>query len=470
MYFPDNRSGMRRFPMVLVAVFLLSAATGMVLFADAGQGTLRSASGTPVILFVTEATRADHLSCQGYERNTTPEICSFAEEGVLFEEAYAQGSWTRVSIPSLLTGEVPSRVAVSQHNITWPREPVTLAEALRTGGYDTVANMHRLRKNGFLDGFVQGYTRSYMSGRPTDHYPNQFIALDNVSAVHQPADLVRDSMFLFHFYREAPYHPFNANSSYRHWDDVPLNRTELEEDWRGRDDGSETQLDAFGREDFTGLYDAELRQADANIGEFMDRLRERGVYDDALIIYTSDHGERLGEHGSAYHGGTPHQELIHVPLIIKFPEGRHGGTRVEQPVRHIDIPETIYDIVGLTDPPETVGTSLMPAIRGEDMDLTVFAAGMAEESWAILDRPHKYIIQNIRGHCVEGQQPGDELFNLAEDPDETEGVDGSRAVRSTLGDRLCSIFVSGLEAAGERGSTSFSAEAREQLRALGYLE
>lgn len=455
---------------IVVLVFLLSVAAGAVLFPDTAATPDRPVPGTPVILLVTEATRADHLSCQGYERNTTPELCSFAEDGVLFEEAYAQGSWTRVSLASLLTGAVPSRVAVSQHNVTWPRGPVTIAEALRSGGYDPVANMHRLRKNGFLDGFERGYTRSYMPGRPTDHYPNQFIAMDNVTAVRQPADIVTDSMFLFHFYRAAPYHPYNADRSYRHWDGVPLNRTELEQDWRARGDGGRTQLDAFGEQNFTGLYDAELRQADAKIGRFLDRLRERGIYDDALIVYTSDHGERLGEHGAAYHGGTPHQELIRVPLIIKFPEGRHAGTRVQQPVRHIDVPETVYDVVGIPEPPETAGTSLLPAIRGEDLSLTAFAAGMPESAWTLIDRPYKYILQDVRGHCLEGQRPGYRLYDLGKDPQEQQPIEGSRAVRSTLGDRLCSIFRSGLEGSGERGSTSFSEQAREQLRALGYLE
>lgn len=121
------------------------------------------------------------------------------------------------------------------------------------------------------------------------------------------------------------------------------------------------------REDYCELYDSAVRMADARVGEVIDELRRRGVWDKTIFIVLSDHGEEFNEHGGWLHDQSVYEELIHVPLLIRFPQGAFGGRRVSEVVSLIDLMPTIFQYIGYAKGNRSPsGRNLMPLIRGEE--------------------------------------------------------------------------------------------------------
>jgi hypothetical protein len=122
-------------------------------------------------------------------------------------------------------------------------------------------------------------------------------------------------------------------------------------------------------ETMTRLYDGEIRSMDEAFGQLIDYLVEKGLYDDTIVIFTSDHGEALGEHGAvAKHSHTRYDELLHVPLIVKLPGSQLAATAIDQQVRSIDIMPTLLDILDLEPPADTEGWSLVRMMHGRDTE------------------------------------------------------------------------------------------------------
>jgi arylsulfatase A-like enzyme len=236
-------------------------------------------------------------------------------------------------------------------------------------------------------------------------------------------------------------------------------------------------------EDYIAYYDGEIAYADAHVGRLMVALWENGLWEDAVVVVVSDHGETLDDRGLPFrHGARVYEEQIRVPLMIRFPGGRHGGLRIRAPVHHVDIMPTILDYLELPLPDGAQGESLMPLIRGDaapDPARPIFTTARPEPAHvpevehplvktglitAIREWPLKLIAYPTEeGHVHQ-------LFDLAQDPGEKENLAAERpdVVRSLAAElRRWRAAVGGDR---EIPEPTLSPEAEEMLRSLGYLK
>lgn len=321
-----------------------------------------------VILIVVDALRADHLGCYGYKRDTSPSIDQLAKEGVLFTQAFSHGSATRIAVPSILTSLYPSVHRVLNLGASLTDEFITLPEILKNHGYLTAAFVGR-----------QVTSFSNFSHR-FDAY--QLLESKNVSRPGQ-SFLVRQKAM--EWLKQKPSGPFflflHFNATHAPYD-PPLDYKGLF--WDGPVDPEIKQLVEFS----TGIkdkgrhkryieklassngvnysisqYDAAARCIDDQIKILLEYLEKSGISKDTLIIFTSDHGQEFFERGDYFHERTLFDELIHVPLIMKFPKD-FSGRRIRNLVRQIDIMPTVLDRLNIRVNNIMQGKSLLPLAEG----------------------------------------------------------------------------------------------------------
>lgn len=305
------------------------AAWGDPVVADAG-----AVSKLPTILLVSiDCLRADHVGAYGYSPPTTPTIDALARESTLFEKAFSTAPWTLPSHMSMLTGLLPSFHGATKWE-KLPKEVEYLPELLAARGYRTVGVVswvYLSQVYGFERGF--DFYRVLDAPKPTEVVDATLEQLER--------GMGRPQFFFVHLY--SP-----------HWPYLPppdlLNRL----GGRPRDISTllektstvSTPADETERAEVVRLYDAEVASADRELGRLLEGLKKDGLYDDALIIVTSDHGEAFLEHGHWQHSQTLYDELIHVPLVVKFP-GEHRASRWPKLVSSVDVFITAAEAAGI---------------------------------------------------------------------------------------------------------------------------
>lgn len=340
-----------------------------------------SADWDHAILLSADALRADHLSCYGYHRNTSPVLDALAEESIRFTNAYSASSHTREAVPALLTGEYPDTAIGADYRLATD----TLASTLGDAGYAT-AGFH---SNPFISR-AYGFDRGFDTFDDDMHFGSNKLlalaqrALDKLRNRHYARaeeinersldwldSLDDEPVFLWNHYLDThgPYEPPAAyateyrESTVSDRDAQSLYRRAIREPASITDDERELLID---------LYDAEIRYNDAKLGEMLDALRERNLLERSLLVFTSDHGDAFGEHGYYEHPRYLHEEITHVPLLVRPPGGIDGRT-VSTPVSTLDIAATVEaglgreidaDRVSLLDDLPTERTVFMQA-RGE---------------------------------------------------------------------------------------------------------
>jgi hypothetical protein len=336
--------------------------------------------GAPnVLLLILDTVRAANLSVYGYARPTTPAMERVAAEGALFLDAYATAPWTLPSHTSLFTGLLPGQ-ADADWTVPLGDQPATLAEVLRSQGFATagfVANpIYTQRETGLSRGFIH-YSTSRRSLIQLA-YSNAFAqigvmrraiqrrdlreiirSLDRntarigvAQASHRkPAFLVVDE-FLAWLATAGPDRPFFAF----------LNLFDAHAPYLNTDPERFQHLEAAtpGRR---GLYDAAIASQDAHVGRLLDSLKVRGILDRTLVIVASDHGELFGEHDLHGHGNSLYRQVLHVPLLLRYPARIQAGTRVRRPVSIRDVPVTVLDILA-QERGEWQGRSLLSSTAG----------------------------------------------------------------------------------------------------------
>lgn len=282
-----------------------------------------AAPNAPVILISIDTLRADRLPAYGHRGVSTPHLDAFRHDAILFTNAYSHVPLTLPSHVSMLTGLLPPEHGV-RNNIGFRYDaaahpPVTAA--LKAAGYATGAavSAYVLRGNTGLAGAFDFYDDRIIV-REGDALGNLQRRGDLTAAV--ALDWIasrRDRPFFFLLHLFEPHTPYEPT------------------------------------------YDAEIVATDAILGRFFDSLKRSGVYDRAVVIVTSDHGEGLGDHGEAEHGVFLYREAIHVPLMLKLPGGRMRGSTVDAPVGHIDIAPTVAALTGVKTPSSPRGIPLLAA-------------------------------------------------------------------------------------------------------------
>jgi len=223
------------------------------------------------------------------------------------------------------------------------------------------------------------------------------------------------------------------------------------------------------------------------VGRLLDLLRERGLYERALIVLTSDHGEEIGERGPDrvydQHGHTLYEELLRVPLIVKLPGQERAGTRVSEVTRAVDVMPTILDLLGYAgDVPAMQGTSLRPAWEGSDTVRIAYAEslGIPAEAKALRTDRYKYVVSisaaDVAQHgrqYVPPEPAARELFDLREDPGERQNLlasprAGQLAVLAEMLDERLRRHVASQH--GQAEKVQLDQETVDKLKALGYVQ
>lgn len=425
-----------------------------------------SADWENVILLSADALRADHLSCYGYDRETSPVLDELAEESIRFENAYSASSHTREAVPALLTGKYPDVAVDSGYHL----DAKSVAETLSENGFATAgfhSNPFVSRAYGFDRGFDQfdddlrlGQNKLIaLAQRAFDKLRNRHYA--RAEEINERSISWLDSLdsdepfFLWNHYMDThgPYEPPGDYATL--YADRGLSGRDAQSLYQRAIDDPESITDEEQRL-LIDLYDSEIRYNDMQIGEFLNSLRERGVLENSLLIVTADHGDAFGEHGYYEHPRYLHDEVTHVPLFVRPPGGRRDV--VETSVSTLDIVATIERVVSLDECSE--GVSLLESI--ED-GRRVFSQARGEDTDSHLRR---YAVRSASSHafCERDSESG--VIEFTEVPDGT-----LRSALDTHVDERVRVEngETGRDAQGDNRE-EVDEEIERRLEALGYTE
>lgn len=385
-----------------------------------------------IILIVMDTVRADHLSCYGYHRKTTPNIDKIAKEGILFENAFSTAPWSPPSHASIFTGKYPSHHKTLGRNVCLDNENTTIAEILRNNGYKTIGltNCNLLwHGSGFSKGFQQfilpseesfrsiksksselGYLLSSFVKGP--RYSTKSLILGPDSYTYHTTETIKALLgryksstpffFFVNFFNcHAPYNPprpfkkkfvegfhepklyimefllekiFQTTGERAQNSDIKKLQYIAGGSCVSRFSfmAKELQISEKEWEIIRGWYDGEIAYLDHCIGDLVHFLRNEDLLEDTLIVITADHGENLGDHGLAGHHFCLYDSLLHIPLIISYPYLFNGKEKFKSNVSSIDILPTIASICNIDTKMDIQGKSLYP-FNENDVHEFIFA-------------------------------------------------------------------------------------------------
>jgi arylsulfatase A-like enzyme len=510
-----------------------------------------------VLFIILDTQRRDHLSLYGYERETSPRLDNFAQGATIFERAIAPAQWTIPAHGSLFTGVYPTTHQLTQAFQRLSGVHPTLAEILRVADYKTVAFCnnpllgvldHDLRR-----GFDEFYNYAGASpNRPRDqqrpaimrrltdefrrlaqHVINQFATSDvlfraatNPLVVpiwsrlgsftghteHSVNDLIDywaqhsasgDDRPLFAFLNLMGTHtPYRPPANYVDQIALDLRHDRQSRQFITRFNASaaqwlspnETPLADWQRYALDSYYDAEIAHQDVHLGRLLDYMKRSGALDDTLVIIVADHGEGHGDHDYMGHSFVVFQELVHVPLIIHYPERFPAGKRVTTNISTRRLFHTILDVAQVTPPlaeddpnADVEGLSLLASLNGKPDTERGIAYAEAIPPLTMLN-----LLKHDKQHMIEQRRlmhvrrgvyqddyklalVGDEvesLYNVAHDPAEAHDVAADHPqVAGDLQDKITAFVTTATDQRRDSVQQSeLSDSVLENLRALGYID
>ena len=412
------------------------AVLALVLFGvSCSGGESKQGGATPVILISIDTLRSDHLPAYGYSGVETPSIDALRADSILFERAYSHCPLTVPSHATVFTGALPAENGMRDNNgYVLSSETPTLAELLGASGYATggAVSAYVLRKG-------SGIERGFASW--DDEMPTPTAGPDR-SGTQRDGDLTlqaadnwlkantsKPQFYFLHLYEpHSPYAP--------------------PEPFRSR---------------YKSAYDGEIARADELVGRFLSQLKSAGIYDDALIILFSDHGEGLNDHGEEEHGIFLYREALQVPLIIKMPAAANAGRSVNTPVQLSDIFPTVLDAAGVkpaTSPRWASGArSLLDTLKQAPAQRQIYSETYFPRfhfGWSDL---HSLI--NETHHYIEAPQP--ELYAVADTAEKQNVLAENRRVFASMRRDIEPLIRSA------DAPKPVSSEEAAKLAALGYL-
>jgi arylsulfatase A-like enzyme len=427
----------------------------------------------PNVIFITlDALRPDHLNCYGYKRNTSPNIGALAERGILFKQAISQASWTCPSVSSIISSLYPDHeIRESGYSLS-PKDD-NLVRILKSNGYATaIFSNAKPVLDITLDGLKDVFDVFSISSLRADAIVK--------SANKWVAENDRKPFFLW-VYLYDTHLPYSAQPGYfteflsdnlHPHVNVPITP----------DDGVKNEHFSFGSlprhaaengitdtSYYIAKYDGGIKFADEQVGLLLKALEDRGLKDNTLIIFFSDHGESLTEHKFFFnHSHFLYEDLIRVPLIIVFP-ARLPRMIIEKQVQLINIVPTVREILKIKNNLHMEGRSMLPLIEKKVSQLDTYV--FSETSY----RPSPMCIRTEDWKLIRNRRPGDkypelELYNLKADPRELHNLADVRLeIVASLVKRLkewqqtaktCSFSL----------KQDISQHEKEKLKSLGYAE
>lgn len=416
-------------------------------------------AGTPAVVLITiDTLRADHLGVYGYQCPISPHIDALARQSTLFENAVSQAPHTIPSVLQIMTSRYAQWFEI-------PADTPTLAEVLQKRGYQTFAVVENPHFAMFPDalGLRRGFDRFYRNGVLARNNLEQQLYKTNTAADAVTAQTLRVLrgrergrpffLWVHYFDPHDPYLPPFADDM----DQLSqLNPSPYTGDVRAtplfeRSPTESTPLGPADRQHLIDLYDAEIRYVDQSIGDLLGFLSTERLFDGALVILSSDHGESLGEHGTWTHGRTCFEPEIHVPLLVKMPHAQ-APVRRREAVQTIDIFPTVVDALQL--PVEGLHLDGHSLLHAHGIPAFVFW-----RDWQVVrSADWKLVQQGERSRLYQiAQDPGEETDELAEHPE---------VARDLLAAREEAMRAHDATAADLKRQSDATAE---RLRALGYL-
>ena len=419
-----------------------------------GSGVTQSGAEKPpnVLLIILDTVRAKSLGLYGRELETSPFLDRWAEEGTVFGRALATAPWTLPSHASMFTGQQSSMLSthfLARLDGTYP----TLAEELSAQGYATGGFVGNLlfasRYSGLARGFHEYDDFPVSIGQTvlSVAWGRRLAASDllrNRLGAHELLNRKSAASIIDRFlsWREdvresgdAPYFAFlnlfDAHEPYL--PPEPFDRRFAPD--RSRGDllhvvslwgGNEAirpmkwEMSETDRELDLGLYEGGIAYIDSELERLFGTLAERGDLDETLVIVTSDHGEQFGEHGLYRHINSVYMPLLHIPLIVRYPERVPAGTRVDVPVSLRQIPATVIDLLDLRSTATFPGPSLARA-WSEGAAPPAFSElrpGLVEREWYPVAGGPLYSLVEGSLHYIRSEEGHEELYDLSLDPDE----------------------------------------------------
>jgi arylsulfatase A-like enzyme len=432
-----------------------------------------------IFLIGADTLRADYVGMTVNGLSLTPNIDLFRKDSANFSNCYSQSSWTLPAFMNLFTALYEYNHGVTRGSSLDPDKPFLvkeLAKKFLTFSYNGGAFVDQ--RYGFSNGFD-----GYMSLEALIHSGSGKIMFSRAIDLIEKTEFPKLFLFLHTYQLHNPYAPkteflhkinkdpevlkfsgFHAKTKYKR---VP-----------------EEKVRAF-RE----LYQAEILEFDHYFGEFIGRLKDLNLYDSSMIIFMSDHGEEFYDHMGWSHGHSLYNELIRVPLMIKFPQNKYGGMRISENVGIIDIFPTILDLNKIKFNSSSVdGKSLLPLIRGkkwrrDSLYSSLSTCWMVEAippKFSILAKDLKLIVNypfkenNLEFFGKDAKPPEIErleLFDLRKDTKEKSSIADQKNIpedfRSIISE--LQMTINKAIASSKRGKLILSEEEIEKLKALGYI-
>jgi arylsulfatase A-like enzyme/Flp pilus assembly protein TadD len=434
-----------------IAIYLIVLATVLTSFSSPAfaTGSAKPANphppATSVILITIDTLRADHVGCYGARQAQTPAIDSLGRDGIVYDHAFSQVPLTWPSHAAILTGTYPFQNGV-QDFTGQPLSPKfrTLAEAFNANGYATGA---------VVSSFV--LDRSWGLARGFDFYDDAFgkdLQTKDLGLVDRRADesvsraiawlektvaskSVRPFFLWLHLY--DPHSPYDPPEPYR------------------------TQFKGHP-------YDGEIAYADHELGRLIAWLKLHHLYDGSAVVFLSDHGESLGEHGEAEHGFFVYNSTVQIPLIVKPPAGSgiHSGRSTEIVESIIAAPE-LLQLAHVKDPiaKQFQSTTIAPTSSAptEKPAYSETFYPFSSFGWSPL-----HSLETSRYHYIDAPSP--ELYDVIADPREKNNIAASQpAVVDVFKNKLQERLKNNPFPQDSGKDSNLTPEAAARLRALGYV-
>jgi arylsulfatase A-like enzyme len=461
-----------------------------------------------VILIWTDTLRRDHLNIYGYPRDTTPHLKKMAEEGVVFNDAISQATWTKVSTPSMMTSLYPITNGVHEFYDRLPSSATTMAEVFYDSGYATL-NYTGVLFTGKFTNLHQGFEEV-----------NEDVSLSDLGSSKTSREYIDRLLPWLESHRAVPFfvflHLYDPHDPYKPrppydtmWADPSYDKKHEKETEKVLEVmthplmklfhmPNEVELNKAGIDPKKyvqhnkDLYDGAIRGMDAEIGRLIERLRDLGLEKKTLIVFASDHGEEFLDHGATFHGQSVYGELTNVGLVFWAPEYIPKRKIVKETVENLDVMPTILELCGLKGPKEMQGQSMMPLMLHNQNEKVAEASTWKSHS-AISERantggsngdppPLNYEAYSIISgqwklvhHVVRnGSQPEFELFDRDSDLlDQKNVADQHPDIVKRLSKdlQLWKQKAASVKLKPDSDSTAnMSPEEIERLRSLGYIQ
>ncbi len=403
-----------------------------------------------VLIVTFDTTRADHIATYGNDSARTPVLDQLANDGVVYERSLAPIPITLPSHTSIMTGQVPFVHGVRDNGLfKLSDKKLTLAEILRQQGFATgaaIGSFPLTSQFGISQGF--DFFNEHITQKFEDIFGERTIAKDKLFFDERKAAQVNDAImpwieqqvtssddpFFAWVHYFDPHHP--------HEPPAPYNQSFVHD-----------------------LYQGEIAYSDESLGNIISQLKRLGVYDNTMIVFTSDHGEGMNEHNESTHSLLVYNSTVHVPLIVKYPLQKYAGTRVSQWVGSVDILPTILNQLKI-DTPEDIQGRILPLDDDQNDQAEYYIETLSprfSRGWG----EQRGLVKNDKKYIYG---PKKELYNLQNDHAEVDNIiDENPQLAEQMKNDLAA-YIDEYQLGEGNSSVEVDSDTLNTLRGLGYVQ